>query len=285
MITHLMALSSSQLQGGKCWKSFLSKVTSLDFLLPPGNLELVAAAHQISSTPTSHGNSLCSREHQYPPASPRRANKESVAGCTLHSVPVTCLGWGQLFWGVSAQLLSAFPLCWAHSHRPVLSTAGFSGGTTGANTPSLYFSDKDIVLGAMLILELDKYRANGRWWLTPQSSDVPHRSFASMQKKHSLIVREYYTLPYSGLCGVLKCDPALPAQGKQQRGKNQVHLTMRILKVEADPYTAAQRVQLSWSASECLSEKMAYRCIIGYLMLLVFRTGHPRTPQVYGQEI
>lgn len=97
-----------------------------------------------------------------------------------------------------------------------------------------------------------------------------------MQKKYSA---------YSGLCGVLKCDPALLAQGKQQRGKNQVHLTMRILKVELDPYIATQKAQLSWSASERLSKKMAYRCIIEYLMPLVFRTGHPSTSQVNGQEI
>lgn len=46
---------------------------------------------------------------------------------------------------------------------------------------------------------------------------------ASMQKKYSA---------YSGLLGVLECDPALVAQDKQQRGKNQIHMTVRILKVK-----------------------------------------------------
>lgn len=99
---------------------------------------------------------------------------------------------------------------------------------------------------------------------------------ASMQKKYSA---------YSGLLGVLECDPALVAQDKQQRGKNQIHMTVRILKVKVVPFTAQQRAQLSWPASECLNKKMAYVSIIGYLMLLVFRTGHPRAPQVHGQEI
>lgn len=47
MTTHLMALSSPQLQEGKCWKGFLFDITHLGFL-PPGNLEVVATAHQIT---------------------------------------------------------------------------------------------------------------------------------------------------------------------------------------------------------------------------------------------
>lgn len=61
MISHLMALSSSQLQEGKCCKNFLSKVTHLGFL-PSGNLEVeTCSSDHTSSTPPPHG-SLGSRE-------------------------------------------------------------------------------------------------------------------------------------------------------------------------------------------------------------------------------
>lgn len=177
MISHLVALSSSQLQRRKMLEEFPFP-SQPSRLSSPWNL----GGGGCCSSDIFHTSFPWKQPGFWGTSIPTSISTESqqgecVAGCMLHSAPVACLGWGQLFWGVTAQLLSAFPLCWTHSHCPVLSTAGGSGGTTGANTPSFYFSDKDIVLGAMLFLELDKYRANGRRWLTPQSSDLPHRSF------------------------------------------------------------------------------------------------------------
>lgn len=86
----------------------------------------------------------------------------------------------------------------------------------------------------------------------------PHKTGMCLTEGSSTVVADSMQKNYSvhsGLCGFLKCNAALLVQGKQQRGKNQVHLTMRILKVEVDPYKATQRAQLSWPACGCLNKR------------------------------
>jgi len=52
-----------------------------------------------------------------------------------------------------------------------------------------------------------------------------------------------------------KCNLTFLAQGKQQKGKNRVHLTVKILKVEVDPYKATQRARLFCPVPVCMNKK------------------------------
>lgn len=77
----------------------------------------------------------------------------------------------------------------------------------------------------------------------------PHKAVMCLTEKSSTAVagsmQKTYSA-YSGLWGFPKWSLAFLVQDKQQRGKNQVHLAIRILKVKVDPFLKLPKELISF---------------------------------------
>lgn len=96
MTTHPTALANPQPQEGERWESSLSNVTWPGFL-PPGNLEVLAAAPQTTHIHTFFSWRQPGSQGTDVPIgnSTKSQQEEHVAGCLqLHAPAVLHLGWG-----------------------------------------------------------------------------------------------------------------------------------------------------------------------------------------------